>query len=249
MDRTIKDLKIGTRLQFGRYTCSQDPMDTGSPIIWLKATPNCDFISEHALDHLCFDTGEDGSANRGHIWYGNNSYGLSNILQYLNSDEAAWFHKMHEHDKAPSYRNHPGFLYNFEEFEIEALVNGMRLPAPEDIYGASRFPLFNRKGVRPRGSDDFLMYHRHEYSDTAYVEFWTSEQVDNSTRVYIVNREGYEGSCEPANRSGLRPVCRIRGCLTVDITAAGIYTLRPFEIAETEEIYSDDDLFSFLGLR
>jgi len=253
MDRKIKDLKVGTRLQFGRYTCDPSPNAAGVPIIWLKASPNCDFISEYALDSLVFDARERGSPINDHKWYGNNTYELSNIYQFLNSEDAVWFHNMHEYDVLHGdYANRRGFLYAFEPYEIAAISGGVQLPEFNDIFNVygSNFALFKRKGIRPHPSQDFRnRFWREGYEASSYVSYWTSTPKEASTRVHVVGRDGYGSSAEPAHRAGLRPKCRISGDLIVDITADGVYTLRAFEVDDTEEVYSDDDLFSFLGLR
>ena len=143
------------------------------PIMWLKATPNGDFISEKVLDYICFDARERQSDDYSARMYGNPDYGVSNIMQFLNSYDENWWKPAHGKDMPPdgnnvfqvgdAYNNHCGFLYHFEDYEIDSIVkkllhtsNGavkslMRLPSYEDFFGTNRFQLFSRRGIRANG--------------------------------------------------------------------------------------------------
>jgi hypothetical protein len=79
------------------------------------------------VDYLCFDAPERTGDGRRNL--GNPDYRLSNIHTYLNSDRDDWFRKTHEADAPPnnvfsnraqSYRNHYGFLYFFEDYELDS---------------------------------------------------------------------------------------------------------------------------------
>lgn len=66
--------------------------DNPYPIVWLKGTPNGDFITQFALDVLGFDAQEpENTENRDARAVGNPNYGCSNILQFLNAQEENWF--------------------------------------------------------------------------------------------------------------------------------------------------------------
>lgn len=56
MDTTVGALKVGTQLVMGKYGVDKD---SPHPIVWLKGNPNCDFITEKAIDYLCFDAAEE----------------------------------------------------------------------------------------------------------------------------------------------------------------------------------------------
>ena len=248
MDRTIRDLKIGTRLKFGAYGCRGN---APVPIVWLKASPDCDFIAECALDSIQFDNQELEQGNRDRRWNGNNEYGVSNIYQFLNSDEQVWYQQTHQYDRPPNYQQYPGFLTGFADFEKASLMDGVNLPAFGDIIGGNTFALFRKKGVRPHPSADMQMRFWNEYMLTSYIPFWTRDPMGGSeTRVMIIGRDGYGASKEASGRAGLRPVCNINGRAVVEIDDDGIYKLKAFEVADVvEEIYTDDALFNFLGLR
>ena len=55
MDTTVGALKVGAQLVMGKYGVDKD---NPYPIVWLKGNPNCDFITEKAIDYLCFDAAE-----------------------------------------------------------------------------------------------------------------------------------------------------------------------------------------------
>lgn len=83
METTVGKLKIGAPLVMGRYSVSKDA--DPAPIVWLKGTPNSDFITEFAVDYLPLDALERESENVRHRYSGNPDYNKSNLLQFLNS--------------------------------------------------------------------------------------------------------------------------------------------------------------------
>lgn len=171
MDTTVERLKVGTQVIIGSYGVNNDEPH---PVVWLKGSPNCDFITECAVDYLCFDAPERTGDGRRNL--GNPDYRLSNIHTYLNSDRDDWFRKTHEADAPPnnvfssraqSYRNHYGFLYFFEDYELDSLqiqqyvVDGetlsslIRLPTITDILDDQlKLKLFSKKGIRPKATED-----------------------------------------------------------------------------------------------
>lgn len=74
-ETTIGKIKVGTKLMFGQYGVSADEI---FPIMWLKATPNGDFIAAKVLDYICFDGRERQSADYNMRMFGNPDYGRSN---------------------------------------------------------------------------------------------------------------------------------------------------------------------------
>ena len=52
IDTTVGKLKIGAPLVMGKYGVNND---APYPILWLKGTPNGDFITKDAVDFLPFD--------------------------------------------------------------------------------------------------------------------------------------------------------------------------------------------------
>lgn len=151
MDTTVGALKVGAQLVMGKYGVDKD---NPYPIVWLKGNPNCDFITEKAIDYLCFDAAEE----TGHYRRVNNAkYPVSNLFSFLNSDQMMWYHAMHDNDSSPGafvrysyarYEDHYGFLYFFEDHEIASLVRKeyvvgenrvsslIRLPSVADIFTA-----------------------------------------------------------------------------------------------------------------
>ena len=80
-------MKIGDKLLFGAYDVSNDDPH---PILWLKGTPNGDFITQDILDYIAFDARERSSEVHNRRSWGNPSYPLSNILSFLNSANPQW---------------------------------------------------------------------------------------------------------------------------------------------------------------
>ena len=77
------------------------------------------YLMHYALPRMEFDAAE--AAGRG-LDFGNNDYSLSNIRQWLNSEDGrGWWKSTHVFDAPPSYADRPGFLYGFTEGSL-ALV-------------------------------------------------------------------------------------------------------------------------------
>ena len=259
---TIGKLKIGAPLAMGKYGVLNDAAP--SQIIWLKGTPNNDFITQSAVDYLCFDAPEPENNN---TYIGNSDYRTSNLLSFLNSDGEAWYHPMHPYDAPPSrrvyarseaYEGHYGFLYYFEEYELSSIqqtakeINGevvtslVHLPSSIDIIGAARFKLFAKKGVRPKGTEDFIQNKRmlgFEYG--SYVPFWLSDSGGNGCASFV-NRSGYSEVILPREESGVRPVCSIKPDTQVTQDEFGIYHIIPHHVYQN--VCTDEELFAFLGM-
>ena len=261
MDMTIEKLKIGAPLAMGKYGVLND--STPQPIIWLKGTPNSDFITQLAVDYLCFDAPEPETNN----YMGNPNYRMSNLLSFLNSEEEVWYHPMHRYDTPPghrvysrsgAYERHYGFLYYFEGYELSSIqstakeVNGeevaslVRLPSSADIIGAEKFKLFVKKGVRPKGAEDFIHNKRMWGFDYgSYIPFWVSDTNRNGYASFV-NRSGYIEAIMPREESGVRPVCSIKPNVQVTQDEYGIYHIVPQHVYQN--VCTDEELFAFLGM-
>lgn len=266
MDMTPAKMKIGDRLMLGKYGVRND---SPQPLIWLKASPNRSFITENVADYLCFDAKEFSSNERDHQYYGNKKYSLSNIRSFLNSDMESWFHRTHEMDAPPGrrssgaqgeYENHYGFLYHFEEYEIDSLmfdtvtVDGenvcslIRLPFVSEIIGADRFPLFARRGVRPKGTDDMVQNRHFGFDYNSYIDFWAlgADRTRSPQYTGIISRTGTQDSTAPSTSCGVRPVCRLKSDTPLEMDENGVWRIKPYTIQQN--ICTSDELLSFLGI-
>lgn len=268
MDTTIGKLKIGAPLVMGKYGVNND---VPYPILWLKGTPNGDFITKDAVDFLPFDGQERENAESVNArYYGNPNYGLSNLLQFLNSAEECWYSPTHRADAPPAqgnvdwghaqYERHFGFLYHFEEYEVASLAHNtkvvcdaevttlIRLPSAEDIIGGNRFKLFNKKGIRPNGTEDMVYGRRIQagFNDTSYIPFWISDRGTGRDYAAFISRSGIVDQQCPRYSSGIRPVCTIPLDTPVIQTDDGFYCIKPFEVESTA--FTDKELFALLGM-
>lgn len=251
---TVEDLKIGSKLILGKYGVRND---APYPIVWLKAEENCDFITESVLDYICFDAMERGSANFSHRYCGNSDYNTSNIVSFLNSDSDSWYRQMHEKDTPPdsnnvtirnfTYENHYGFLYHFEEYELDSIVHrAVRLPAHGDVLGGNMFRIFHKKGIRAKGTEDMLMKHQSEgFKTTSFIDFWLSDMIGDRG-VETISRAGVPLPVYPCNGSGLRPVCRLNPKASVLISEDGYYYIEPQRF--TKSICTEDEILKLLGV-
>lgn len=250
MRKTVKKMRIGSRLILGSYapSCSEP-----EPIVWLKATPNCDFISEFVLDCLCVDAPEPHHGN------GNGNYSLSNMRTFANSAEELWYAPTHEFDNPPDFTRNiygygAGFLHGFEMYEIHSLEGEVRLPAVGDIFGEARFNLFSKKGARAAASVALSMKKRGYFDLREFVPFWTSSEVDItgyggrlSKGFQIIGKDSGVRYQYPGSASGFRPVCSVKEDSVVEETADGLYRLLP-PVGYTAEAIPEEDLYAFLGL-
>lgn len=206
------------------------------------------------MDCLKFDEGEQNNPSTDFRYGGNPDYALSNIRQFLNSQDKNWYQPTHEFDKPPlrnsgAYAEHQGFLHDFEDYELRALVSEIELPKYENLMGSAnvRFPYFTKKGVRPNGSEDFLINKQnYGFNTTSYIGFWTQDRDGRYVRA--VGRDGRRQSKYPVDTYGIRPMCKIDPDIKVETHVTGICTLVPIEL-HPEVLFSDDELSVFLGLR
>ena len=264
IETTVGNLPINSRIIMGNYAVSGAPSEA---VYWLKATNDCEFIAESVLDHLAFDARENASEDHYIRSYGNPNYELSNILAFLNSDQQDWYYPAHELDEAPhrfaiservgAYDRRDGFLYGFEDYEIESMIhyhkNGcyakVHLPEYADIIGASCFKLFMRKGVRPHPTYGLVHAKRTlEMGSTSYASFWTCTQSGNNT-LYAIDRSATRENVAPCRSRGIRPTCLLNRNTVVSTTSYGkdTYVIKPFGTA-ADQAFSNEEFFSLLGI-
>ena len=259
---TIGDMKVGSMLLLGKYGVRND---APQPILWLKGTPNSDFITLNAVDFICFDAKE--AAMTDYQYVGNPNYKLSNIHSFLNSDAEDWFNPTHQADAPPSqrfvtrrqfaYDRHFGFLYHFEEYEFESIkletfeVDGevitslMRLPSLADILGANRFKVFAKKGIRPKVTEDMLATRiAHGFTYESYVPFWISDS-SQSGQAAVIGRSGVRERQFASDCSGLRPVCTLKQDTPI-LKGDGVYYIEPRVVKQN--VCTDEELLAFLGV-
>jgi len=264
VDVKISDLKIGAQLILGKYGVRNN---IPFPVMWLKCTPNSDFITQSAVDYLPFDANEpDNDEFRG---YGNPNYGLSNLLAFMNSADESWYRPTHSTDTPPDmmhttrssqYQSHYGFLYHFEEYEIESLVkttvevsgervtSAIRLPSSEELSGAQRFELFQRKGIRAKGTEDMIANRLgHNFDYNSFIPVWVrNKSVHFVKSALCLSRNCSLDTVSPRNSSGLRPVCTINPDTPVILGEDGYYYIKPRPVQRN--VYTDEELFELLGL-
>lgn len=267
MEMTIGRMKVGDKLWFGAYGVSND---SPAPILWLKGTPNEDFITQDVLDFLPFDAKEQSSDYYSRRGWGNPVYPLSNILSFLNSENPEWWFATHPVDAPPNigyisdhrteYESHFGFLYHFEDYETGAIVPQelvwegttlrtlIRLPSFEDILGGQRFKLFSKKGVRAHGAQDFLSGRgfRLGFDSGKFVDFWLSDSNRNGDYATIVSRSGNQQRQYPYYASGVRPVCTLVSDIVVEPVEDGVFRIKPSETGR--DVFTDDELMALLGM-
>lgn len=255
---TVADLKTGAKLVFGSYGVGA----SAYPISWLKSGKGNIFLSEFVLDILKFDNQERNNPQRDFYYHGNSDYEVSNIIQFMNSVDEDWYESMHRYDSPPGnidgvydalgdYVHHPGFLHEFEDYEIECLDGRIDLPTIENIIGTgreARFPLFNRKGYRGRPTLDLVNKGGHDMHEDSFCEFW----VRNTQGFYAsyIDRAGSKRDTYANTREGLRPICSLKHTTEVALQDDGTYRIVPFTATKSRatKVCTDEEFLALMGL-
>lgn len=272
MEKTVAELKVGSKLILGSYAARANAQC--SQIVWLKADLAGHYIAEDCIDMLAFDAGEVEETiitayGTNHRMLANNDYRLSNIHQYLNSQQANWFTPTHEKDEPPElysrhiftrhteYKNHTGFLHDFETYELDAMREmsynyrgvGMsslvRLPTEDEIKNqTTKFPLFRRKGIRAHPSVDLCSKGGLGLYPENFLQFWTMDTTDGSY-VKFISSSCATYTSDPRAAMGIRPVIMLKPETKVRLVGKHTYEIIP---ADSKDEPSQEALLSFLGL-
>lgn len=196
MSRTVSSLPCGAKVRFGSYCVGNEG---AHGIRWIKVnSDDTTLLAEHIEDFRAFDAREPDSPQGYHREYGNNRYSVSNIDQFLNSTGDKWYHPQHDTDAPPvgeltfdetPYMDHPGFLADFSEAELEAIIPTeivVALPRCESddceiitrkVFLPSRSNIFGRS-ERNTNEGKRWDYFRNGRNASATV---TKEALDNTT--------------------------------------------------------------------
>ena len=147
----LNSLTVSSTFKFGKYQVeSEIPWD----IEWEIVHQTDDYqiaMTKQIIDLRCFDAAEPTNPDNNNVntrkGSGNNNWKVSNIKQFLNSDQANWYSNQHQYDAPPNnsntfsnpYDNHKGFLYYFSDKE-KALLQDMTFTlANPDIDGGGSY--------------------------------------------------------------------------------------------------------------
>jgi hypothetical protein len=136
MAQLLSSLPIGAKVKFGKHSINGE---TAQDITWLVVAKNhsgypsnsVTLLTQQIIDLRAVDAAEPTNSDLNRQGYGNNTYSLSNINQWLNSNEDSWYTPTHSVDHAPDnahtdlstgYDTRPGFLSNFTSSEIAAIL-------------------------------------------------------------------------------------------------------------------------------
>ena len=140
LDIDWSSLSLGSTFFLGKYqVASETPWD----IEWEIVHQESDYqiaMAKQIIDLRCFDAKESSNSDTNRQKYGNNNWGVSNIEQWLNSDQTNWYSAQHSADAPPSSANvwvinsvaynpydmKPGFLYYWSD-EEKAVLQDMIL--------------------------------------------------------------------------------------------------------------------------
>ena len=132
----LSELSVGDTFFLGKY---QVESETPWPIEWEIVHQTADYQiaqTKQIIDLRSFDGKEPTNTDEDRKIFGNNNWKISNIKQFLNSDQATWYSSQHQYDAPPNssncynysnsttynaYDTHKGFLYYFSDEEKNLL--------------------------------------------------------------------------------------------------------------------------------
>ena len=225
----VRDLKLGEVVELGSF----DPRypyrgEVLRSIRWFKLNDSCEFITCQCETYLPFDYREHypGRSSGDPDWY------TSNIRQFLNASTEEWYTPSHEHDRiSETMRCHPGFLYDFEQYEVAALVEGPTgdlIALPDDHVFQN--PVFTKKKQpkRPMG----------RYSSGLYDGFML---INGS---HWINAAAFPDATMPIQSKPVRPTCYIDPNAEIDEITRRL--IKPKGFVETQ-LLSMDLLMELFG--
>lgn len=250
----ISELPVGSVVRLGRYALGHRPDDM-IDIDWIKVSKNNDFISQKVLLGIQFDAIECCNENY--------DYSLSNIRQFMNSENHSWYHPTHPNDRGPEYvmldsyvtihaGRYSGLLSHFQDSEISVLemVNDdyMRLPTVSEIVGGG-FQYFKRYGKRAHPVYEFGQLSLDNYREGMYHRYYMIDDLGPITpNLAEMGRDGNYGGISPAKYSGLRPVCKIKASAAVEQTGKNTYKMNISSTGAVKFFKETQSLDWLLGL-
>lgn len=155
----------------------------GEPIEWVIAAKDVDgkrivtLMAKKPIYGYCFDAREVYNPNSDYVEYGNPNYGVSNILQWLNSEDKAneWFENQHEYDYPPNstevggtYSSVDGFLHDFSDTLKNAMQFMTKMGESRKVHIPSYTELLGNDTAKLASPDVYMDYFDH---DTKYTAF------------------------------------------------------------------------------
>lgn len=224
----INELPVGSIVRLGRFGFSHS--DELVEIDWIKASKKNEFISQKVLLGTRYDAYEGWRRS-------NNNYELSNIRQFINSENSVWYQPTHPDDAPTDYvyldsgvtinmSKYNGLLYYFRDEELSFIEKQdgdyLRLPKAEEILGG--FQYFKRYGIRGRPTDEWGHLVRADYHPGVFVPYFVIGN-GKEPNVYEVTISGSIDSKDPHFYSGIRPVCILKPDAEIIRTGKNTYKM------------------------
>ena len=152
--------KLLSALPVGSVVKSTNTKYNGKVIRWIVGTQDTangrtGLVAEKMITLKCFDAKEPSNTNSDRKNYGNNRYSQSNIDQWLNSQDAAWYSARHSYDAPPNnanvwsnyneYDTEAGFLSNFEADFRNAILDAVIRVAKNTVTDGGGYEDITRK--------------------------------------------------------------------------------------------------------
>ena len=139
----FSELSLGDTFVLGKYkVASEDLWDIEWEIVHQTDTYQI-AQTKYIIDIRNFDAMEPNNPDTNIQTNGDSRWALSNIKQFLNSDQETWYSAQHQYDQAPidacdgygynGYEDHPGFLYYFSDKE-KSLLKDMTITLANSVF-------------------------------------------------------------------------------------------------------------------
>lgn len=190
MAKKLNSLPIGTKVSIGASYYGEDV----TFLLADKAKDNV-LITERIITIKAFDAKEPSNSNSDRRGYGNNRYVLSNLLQWLNSNETKWYSPAHSADAPPStgvsynpYENEAGFLSNVPKDIADAILTTVHTVVKSSVDGGGSeshsskvyLPSRTEVGLGNEGVAEGVKWELFTTSDSSRLAYPTAKAVANS---------------------------------------------------------------------
>lgn len=267
MAQLINNLPVGSKIKLGKY---QVETETPQDILWQIADKNntsypsnsITLITEKIIDLRGFDAKEPSNSDSDRQSYGNNRYRDSNIRQWLNKSGHPWYSDTHSADEPPTdagtnnygtgYEDKEGFLSNFTEMEVSALLDttltvalntvtdgGGSETVVDKIFLASHTEvgLENENGIAEGSQFDLFT------NDSSRISYLTEQAFNNtqsSSKPSSASGAWYWWLRSPsASHSGSVRFVSTSGALEISNAYNGSHGVRPLCNLNSEILVSD----------
>lgn len=216
---TINDLEIGDIVLFGAIR-NKVTDSSLQDIEWIKVDNDNTLTARCVIRRMAMDEAEPRSSSRDRRERGCNFFPQSNLFQWLNSAGQSWFVPVDEADEEPVYSDMPGFLSDFDPWELDTIVpheicvgvpNGYRRKFGSLFRVSCKVSIPAAGEVLCGVSDDYHvegeLFPYYKEGNFPHVGMWLRTATNSS--MACVGGSGDVSAISPCRRGSVVPMLRI----------------------------------------